>query len=79
MRGPALHTALVSPTDPRLAPPGPAPRMGSAEGSTSVGDRGSRRAPGAGESEGGFGARRQFASGGYQVHNGRPAAPVVIG
>ena len=80
MRGPELHTLLVARPDP-LAPPagrppagaGPATPLPPADPSP-----GGRQAPAA-EPQEGVAPRRPFASGGYQVHNGRPVASVVVG
>ena len=75
MRGPELHTLLVTPP----APVGRSLVGGGVEMPVTVGDlSGGHTAPGV-EPREGVASRRQFASGGYQVHNGRPAAPVVIG
>ena len=83
MRGPELHTLLVSRPDPLGSTAGRTLLAGgtSDDGATPSGDPADahHRAPGAGEARDGLASRRQFASGGYQVHNGRPAAPVVIG
>jgi hypothetical protein len=75
MRGPELHTLLVT-------RPAPLCRslVGGAAETPVIGDdpSGGHRAPAA-EPREGVASRRQLASGGYQVHNGRPAAPVVLG
>lgn len=75
MRGPEFHTLLVT----RPAPLGRSLVGGAVENPVTVGDPSAGHAPPAVEPREGAGSRRQFASGGYQVHNGRPAAPVVLG
>ena len=76
MRGPELHTLFVTRPDTLPATAGRTALAGGVdEVSVPCGDppsSGGHAAPG-------VASRRQFASGGYQVHNGRPVAPVVIG
>jgi hypothetical protein len=72
MRGPELHTLLVIRPDPIAGGAGRTPASGAGEAPQTSPDR-------SGDAREGIASRRQFASGGYQVHNGRPAAPVVIG
>ena len=81
MRGPELHTLLVirpaplSPSVDRLPAAG-SRGEGQAVDPPSHDDVAPRSEP---PREGVVSSRRQFASGGYQVHNGRPAAPVILG
>lgn len=80
MRGPELHILLVPRPEPFSVPAGRALVAGVAEGADGSGKgAGAPRAPAADETREGTGARRQFASGGYQVHNGCAAAPAVVG
>jgi hypothetical protein len=83
MRGPELHTLLVSRPDPLPATAGRTPASGAAGSSAPGGEPSSSggHAPPATEPRDGIASRRwrYLASGGYQVHNGRPAAPVVNG
>ena len=72
MRGPELHTLLVTRPDPLSPTPGRSAGAAGA-GPVTVGD------PSGGHMGPAIEPRRQLASGGYQVHNGRPVAPVVVG
>jgi hypothetical protein len=81
MRGPELHTLLVTRPAPLSAAVGRSPVGGAVENRVAVGDPpppGRHAAPAVEPLEG-IAPHRQFASGGYQVHNGRPAAPVILG
>lgn len=78
MRGPELHTLLV--TRPAPLSPSAGRALAGARGESQANDPSSHEdeAPRAEPRESVY-SRRQFASGGYQVHNGRPAAPVILG
>ena len=82
MRGPELHTLLVTRPDPLPATAGRTLAGGVGEVSAPSDDpsSGCHTSPATEPREGVASRRwRYLASGGYQVHNGRPAAPVVIG
>jgi hypothetical protein len=82
MRGPELHTLLVTRLDPLPTPAGRTPAGNAGEGSApSTGPSSGGPAAPATEIGDGIAARRwrYLASGGYQVHNGRGATSVVNG
>jgi hypothetical protein len=82
MRGPELHTLLVTRPDPLPDTAGRTLARGVGEDSVPCdGPSSDCHSTPAAEPRDGVATRRlrYLASGGYQVHNGRPAAPVVIG
>ena len=79
MRGPELHSLLVTRPAPLPAAAGRRPAADAEASPVRVGTPSVGSPAPDGGARPGVAPQRQLASGGYQVHNGRPAASVVVG